>query len=148
MSTIQPAPGPAPDPSQAVATGAGPTPGTAAQPAAAPAARTRRRRRIGPIPVTPVSVVVALVLLGSLIFIVYVTLKVHDGQIPLLAAGFVAFGAAWVAIAIGALVAMWRAASYARSGRATALAIAGGIAGLSAIGSFAIAAVLALVLNT
>ena len=41
-----------------------------------------------------------------------------------------------------------RAASWARTGRATALAIAGGICGLGAIGCFSIAAVLALVLNT
>jgi hypothetical protein len=95
-----------------------------------------------------VSTVVALVLFGSLAFIVYVTFKVHDGQIPLLAVGFVAFGAAWAAIAVSALVGMWRAASRARTGRATALAIAGGIAGLGAIGCFSIAAVLTLVLNT
>lgn len=112
-------------------------------------ARPRRPGRwIGPIQITPVSVVVALVLLGSLVFIVYVTFKVHDQQIPLLAGGFVAFGAAWTAIAVGALLRMWRAASYARSGRATALAIVGGLAGLGAIGCFSIAALLTLVWNT
>jgi hypothetical protein len=93
-------------------------------------------------------IVVALVLLGSLIFIGYVTVSVHDGQIPLLAVGFVAFGAGWAAVAIGALLGMWRAASYARTGRATVLAILGGIAGLAAIGCFAITALLTLVWNT
>jgi hypothetical protein len=138
VSTIQPSP----DPMPASIPDAGP-------PTALPAAKpTRRGRWLGPIPITPVSVVVALALFGSLIFIVYVTLKVHDDQIKLLSVGFVVFGAAWAAIAVGALVAMWRAASWARTGRATALAIAGGIAGLSAIGSFAIAAILALVLNS
>ena len=127
-----------------------PDPMPASIPDAAPAAprRTRRGRWLGPIPITPVSVVVALVLLGSLVFIVFVTLKVHDNQIPLLAVGFVAFGAAWAAIAVGSLLGMWRAASWARTGRATALAIAGGIAGLGAIGCFSIAAVLTLVWNT
>jgi hypothetical protein len=131
VTTIQPSPDPTP----------------AAIPDSAPTAakRARRGRRLGPIPITPVSVVVALVLLGSLVFIVYVTLKVHDNQIPLLAAGFVAFGAAWAAIAVGSLLGMWRAASWARTGRATALAIAGGICGLGAIGCFSIAAVLTLV---
>jgi hypothetical protein len=127
-----------------------PDPMPASIPDAAPPAprRTRRGRWLGPIPITPVSVVVALVLLGSLVFIVFVTLKVHDNQIPLLAVGFVAFGAAWAAIAVGSLLGMWRAASWARTGRATALAIAGGIAGLGAIGCFSIAAVLTLVWNT
>jgi len=138
VSTIQPSPDPMP------AT----IPDAAPPPVPPPAKRTRRGRWIGPIPITPVSVVVALVLLGSFVYIVYVTLKVHDDQIKLLAVGFVAFGPAWAAIAVGALVAMWRAASRARTGRATGLALAGGIAGLSAIGSFAIAAVLALVLNS
>jgi hypothetical protein len=138
VTTIQPAPGPAPDP--------GSMPAPAAEPA--PASPARPGRWIGPIRVTPVSVLITLVLIGSLVFIVYVTFKVHDGQIPLLAAGFVAFGAAWAAIAVAALVAMWRAASYARTGRATALAIAGGVAGLGAIGCFAIAALLTLVWNT
>jgi hypothetical protein len=139
VSTIQPNP----DPMPASIPDAGPD---TAPPVAPPAAeRTRRGRRLGPIPITPVSIVVALVLFGSLVFIVYVTLKVHDNQIPLLAGGFVAFGAAWAAIAVGALHGMWRAASWARTGRATALAIVGGICGLSAIGCFSIAAVLTLV---
>ena len=105
-------------------------------------------RRIGPIPVTPISILVALVLVGSFAFIGYVMINVHDNQIPLLAMGFVAFGAAWAAVAVGALVSMWRAASYARQGRATLLALAGGICGLGAIGCFAIAALLTLVWNT
>jgi hypothetical protein len=106
------------------------------------------QRHLGPFPITPISVVVALVLLGSFVFIGYVTISVHDNQIPLLAMGFVAFGAGWAAVAVGALVSMWRAASYARQGRATLLALAGGICGLGAIGCFAIAALLTLVWNT
>jgi len=93
-------------------------------------------------------VLVAIVLLGSLAFIGYVTLNVHDNQIPLLAVGFVALGAAWAAIAVGSLVGMWRAASIARTGRAVGLALFGGLAGLGAIGCFAITALLTLVWNT
>jgi hypothetical protein len=114
----------------------------------APAQRRRPGRWIGPLRITPAVVVVALVLVGSLVFIGYVMVNVHDGQIPLLAVGFVAFGAGWVGVAIGALIGMWRAASYARTGRATALAIVGGMAGLAAIGSFAVSALLTLVWNT
>ena len=119
------------------------------QPPSAPEAPTARRRRpgrwIGPLRITPIGVLIALVLVGSLVFIGYVTLNVHDGQLPLLAIGFVAFGAAWAAVALGALLGMWRAASYARTGRATALALAGGLAGLFAIGCFSITALLTLV---
>jgi len=114
----------------------------------APAQRRRAGRWIGPLRITPAVVVVALVLVGSLVFIGYVMVNVHDGQIPLLAVGFVAFGAGWVGVAIWALIGMWRAASYARTGRATALAIVGGMAGLAAIGSFAVSALLTLVWNT
>lgn len=123
-------------------------PGSPSTPAAGPARPARPGRWIGPLRITPVVVVVALVLIGSFVFIGYVTLNVHDNQIPLLALGFVAFGVAWAAIAIGALLGMWRAASYARTGRATGLAIIGGLAGLGAIGCFAITALLTLVWNT
>lgn len=150
MTTFEPGTSPSPNPGPTA--GLTPDPMPASTPTESPdrpaPKRARRGRWIGPIRITPVSTIVALVLFGSLAFIVYVTFKVHDGQIPLLAVGFVAFGAAWAAIAVGALIGMWRAASWARTGRATALAIAGGIAGLGAIGCFSIAAVLALVLNT
>ena len=146
MTTFQPAPDPGPAPTS--------VPGPALPPESPPVAapgpdrRPRRGRRLGPIPITPVNVVIALVLIGSIIFIAYVTFKVDDNQIPLLAVGFVACGAAWAAIAVSLLVAMWRAASYARAGRATGLALGGGFAGLAAIGCFSIAALLTLVWNT
>lgn len=124
-------------------------PPTAPEPSAIPApSRTRAGPRIGPLRITPPVVVVGIVLIGSLVFIGYVTLNVHDNQIPLLAVGFVAFGASWAAIAVGALVGMWRAASYAMTGKAVGLALVGGIAGLGAIGCFAISALLTLVWNT
>lgn len=102
-------------------------------------------RHVGPVPVTPISVVVALAMFGSLAFIAYVVLAIDENQIPLLASGFAVLGASLVAVAIGSLVGMWRAASRARASRALGLALAGGIAGLGAIGCFTVTALAALV---
>ena len=115
-------------------------------PVRAPA--TRKGRYLGPVRLTVPLVVVVVVLIGSIIFDAWVVLTVRDGQIPLLAVGFVVTGASFAAIAIGALVGMWRAASRAAGGRSFALALVGGLAGLAAIGCFAITALLALVWNT
>jgi hypothetical protein len=93
-------------------------------------------------------VVVALALVGSLAYILYVVLAIDEEQIPLLAAGFAVLGASFVAVAIGALVGMWRAASRAAGGRALVLAIVGGLAGLAAIGCFTVTALSAMLWNT
>ena len=108
----------------------------------------RRGLYLGPLKITPAVVLVAIALIGSAAFIVYVTLRVEDGQIPLLGAGFGVMGACFAAIAIGSLVEMWRAASRARAGRALALAIIGGIAGLIAIGCLTFTALATMVWNT
>jgi hypothetical protein len=86
--------------------------------------------------VTPAVVLVAIALIGSGVFILYVVFRVEDQQIPLLGAGFAVMGASFAAIAIGSVIEMWKAASRVRAGRALALAIVGGIAGLAAIGCF------------
>lgn len=93
-------------------------------------------------------VVLALAIIGSIIYIGYVVLKIEDNQIPLMAAGFVVLGASLAAVAVWCVVGIWRAASRARGGRAFLLAIVGGVAGLGAIGCFAVAAVSALVWNS
>jgi len=105
----------------------------------------RRGRYIGPLRITPAVVLVAIAIVGSVAFIVYVVFRVEDEQIPLLGAGFGVLGACFMAIAIGSLVGMWRAASRARTGRAFGLAIVGGIAGLVAIGCFTFTAIATLV---
>ncbi|MBI2781970.1 MAG: hypothetical protein HYX55_09275 [Chloroflexi bacterium] len=115
-------------------------------PARAPAQRPGRY--LGPIRLTVPLVVVVVVLIGSVIFDAWVVLTITDGQIPLLAVGLVVTGGSLGAIAIGALVGMWRAASRAAGGRSFALALVGGLAGLAAIGCFAITALLVLVWNT
>jgi hypothetical protein len=110
-----------------------------------PAPERRRGRSIGPLPITPAVILVALALIGSMAFIAYVVIAIDEEQIPLLAAGFAVLGACFVAIAIGALMGMWRAASRAAGGRALLLAIVGGIAGMAAIGCFAVTALSAMV---
>jgi len=101
----------------------------------------RRGPHIGPLKITPAVVLVAIALVGSLAYIVYVVTQVEDEQIPLLGAGFGVLGASFAVIAIGTLVGMWRAASRTRTGRAFGLAIVGGIAGLLAIACFTFTAV-------
>ncbi len=100
---------------------------------------------LGPIGVTPLRVVVAIAFVGSLAFIGYAILRVRDAtQIPMLSSGFLVLGIACTAMALGALVQMWRAGAQGRTGRAMALAIAAGLAGLAAIGCFTVTVVFAL----
>jgi hypothetical protein len=110
-----------------------------------PSLRPYRARYLGPIPITPISIVVALAMFGSALFIAYVVLAIDEDQIPLLAAGFAVLGASFLAVAVGSLVGMWRAAARARMGRALGLAIVGGAAGLIAIGCFTATALGAMV---
>jgi hypothetical protein len=105
-----------------------------------PVAPPRAGHAVGPVPITAVNVLIALTFVGASIFIAYVVLAIEVDQIPLLASGFAVLGASLVAIAVSAVVALWRAASRARAGRALALAIVGGVAGLGAIGCFTITA--------
>ena len=97
------------------------------------------QRRITPLVIS--SVLVGIALLGSLAYIVYVVLKVEDEQIKLLGYGFAVLGASFAAIAVGCVLEIWRAARRVRAGRALALAIIGGIAGLVAIGCFSFTAI-------
>ena len=114
-----------------------------------PAAEARREGLyLGPLRITPAVIVVALAFVGSLAYLGWVVLAVDEEQIPLLAAGFVVLGASFAAIAIGALLGMWRAASRAAGRRALLLAIVGGLAGMAAIGCFTVTALSALVWNT
>ena len=108
----------------------------------------REGRYIGPLRITPVVILVALGFIGSVAYLGYVVLAIDEQQIPLLAAGFAVLGACFAATAVGALLGMWRAASRAAGGRALALAVVGGIAGLAAIGCFTVTALSAMVWNT
>jgi hypothetical protein len=138
----QPAPPPPP-------TGADWAPYGSAQPPLAAGEATgkpvtsRKGRRIS-IP----GIVIGLTMVASILFIGYVVLRVEDNQIPLMATGFVVLGASLAAVALWCVIGIWRSASRARGGRAFALAIVGGLAGIGAIGCFTVAALSSLVLNT
>lgn len=107
--------------------------------------RLGRPARLGPIRVTPFRALVAVAFVGSLGYIVWAILRVGDSsQIPMLSAGFGVLGVAFAAVALGGLISLWRAAAAERSGRALILAVAGGLAGLAAIGCWTVAVVLAL----
>jgi len=110
-----------------------------------PPQQPRRGLSIGSLKITPALVLVAIALIGSAGYVLYVVTQVEDEQIQLLGYGFGVMGASFAAIAIGALVAIWRAASRARSGRALVLAIVGGVAALFAIGCFTFTALALLV---
>ena len=95
--------------------------------------------------VTPIRLVVALAFLGSAAFIAYAILRVRDtSQIPMLSSGFAVLGLALTAVAVGALIQLWRAASDGSTGRALLLGIVGGAVGLGAIGCFTATILLAL----
>jgi len=100
---------------------------------------------IGPLRLTPIQLVVAAAFIGSSAFILYAILRVRDStQIPMMSSGFAILGVSFVAIAVGALINLWRAAMRVRMGRAVGLAIVGGFAGLAAIGCFTVAVILAM----
>jgi hypothetical protein len=92
---------------------------------------------------TPMRLVMGLAFLGSGAFIAYAIVVVRDSsQIPMLSAGFAALGLAVAALAVAAVIEVWRAAAAGYSGRALALAILGGVLGLGAIGCFTMSVVL------
>jgi hypothetical protein len=82
---------------------------------------------------------------GSSAFILFAILKVRDTrQIPMLSSGFLVLGIACTAVAVGALIELWRSAARARMGRAVGMALGGGLFGLAAIGCFTLTVVFAL----
>jgi hypothetical protein len=92
--------------------------------------------------VTPGMVILAIALVGSLLFAIY-TVTVRDAsQIPLLAAGAVALGIVFIALAAYCVRATWRAGVDGRNGQALGLAVAGGFAAIIGSGCFAGAIIL------
>jgi hypothetical protein len=87
-------------------------------------------------------VFLAIALIGSLAFGLYAFQVRDPSQIPLLAAGAAACGIAFVALAVYALRATWRAGVDGRTGRAFGVAITGGLAAIIGAGFLAAAVIL------
>ena len=104
--------------------------------------------RIGRVRATLPVMLFTVALFGSVGYILWVVREVQDNQIELLSYGFAALGLTFAAIAIASVFGMWRASSRAAGGRSFGLAVVGGLAGLAAIGSFSVMALLTLVLNS
>jgi hypothetical protein len=102
-------------------------------------------RRLGPIPITPTSVLLTIALVGSVAFLFYVLTVRAASQIPLLATGLAVLGAVFLAVAVTGLLATWRSSVSGRDGRALAHAVVGGLACLAAAGCFALAIILGMV---
>lgn len=83
--------------------------------------------------VTPGMTILAVALIGSVIFALYAITIRDASQIPLLASGAVALGIAFIALAVYSVRATWKAGVAGRNGRALTLAVAGG--GAAIIGS-------------
>lgn len=92
--------------------------------------------------ISPGVVFLAIALIGSVVFGVYAVTVRDASQIPLLAAGAAVLGIAFVALALYALRATWRAGVDGRNGRALALAAGGGIAAIIGAGCVAGAIIL------
>ena len=108
--------------------------------------RGRRGRFIGPIRITPIRVLLAVALFGSLAFIAVAVLTVKDSaQIPMVTGGAAVLGLVFAALSVGGAIRMWRAWQDGLQGQTVLFALLGGIAGALALGCFAGVLVLALV---
>ena len=108
--------------------------------------RARSRLHLGPILITPVRTVLAVVFFGSLAYIAWAILKVEDSaQIPMVTSGIAVLGLVFVALSVGGAIRMWQAWQANWQGQTVLFALLGGIAGMVALGCFAGALVLALV---
>lgn len=106
------------------------------------------RARSGRPRISPGAVFLAVALIGSLVFVLYAVTVRDASQIPLLAAGGVALGIVFIALAGYTLRATWRSGIDARNGRALALGVGGGIAAIIGAGCISGAIILFLLSQT
>lgn len=100
---------------------------------------------MGPIRLTPNRVILALALIGSVVFVVYGLVTRDATQVPLLTTGLAILGIVFVALSLAGASHAYRAGADGHGGRAFALAVGGGLCALVAAGSLASAVILALV---
>jgi hypothetical protein len=99
--------------------------------------------------ITPVRVALVVAVVGSLAFVAYAMLLVRDeSAIPMLTAGAVVLGIAFLALAVAGGRGTLEAGRDGQGRRAFALAIAGGIAAMIGFGCFAGAVILVLVMRS
>ena len=115
---------------------------------AAVTAQEPETRHIGPVPVTATGVLIAVALLGSLVYMAFAVTVRDASQIPLLASGAVVLGLVFAAVAFVGARAAWRSSIGGRDGRAFGHALIGGIASLVAAACFAGAFILATLSQT
>ena len=117
-----------------------------ANPGRADGSRGRRGRWIGPVQVTPIRVILAVGLVGSLAYIGLTILAVKDSaQIPMVTTGIAVLGLVFAALSVGGAIRMWQAWRDGLQGQTVLFSIVGGIAGMLAIGCLAGTLILALV---
>ena len=115
-------------------------------PRRADGSRGRSGLRVGPVRITPIRTVLAIVFFGSLAYIAWAIFKVEDSaQIPMVTSGIAVLGLVFVGLSVGGAIRMWQAWQANWQGQTVLFALLGGIAGMLALGCFAGALVLALV---
>ena len=92
--------------------------------------------------ISPGVVFLAIALIGSVIFVLYVVTVREGTQPALLAAGGFALGVVFLALAAYSLRSTWRAGIAGRNGRALLIAVGGGIAAMIGAGCIAGAIIL------
>jgi len=104
---------------------------------------------VGPIRVTPSRVLILLALIGSIGYLIFAIAVVRDvSQIPMLVSGALVLGLVFLGLAVAGGIETYRAGSEGASGRAMLMAVLGGGASIVAMGCFAAAIVLSLVIQT
>jgi hypothetical protein len=104
-----------------------------------------RGPHVGSIQVTPIRVMLAIALIGSIGYLLFAITVRDASQIPMLASGAFVLGIVFAALAVGGAIETYRAGMGPDGRRAVLLAIGGGIAAIISAGCFAGAMVLALV---
>jgi hypothetical protein len=112
------------------------------------AARTPQRRRgphLGPVAITPLRVILFIALVGGSAFLAYSLLVRDQLQVPLMASGFAVIGLVFAAMAVLALVSVFRSGRAGRDGTAVATALFGGLLAAAAMMALAAAVIMSMI---